>query len=122
MESLNDSQKNDNYIMLLRSIDELKSGRKVSDDWEQDHYNFFYKIRKAFHDFRDVNPEVDDEDLRKTRNETEQLARYQEMYLESSGNMHYIAYLQFLERVLIIIQYFMEDEEIDELSSLISAM
>ena len=92
-------QKYENYEMLERSIAQLKSNTKMSEDWEQDHFNFFFKIRKAFPNFNGMYLDIHDEDVRRWLNSAEQLARYQEMHWEKTGYMNYYAYLQFLQFV-----------------------
>lgn len=109
-----------NRSMLELSIKELQSGRPVTDDWEQEHFNFFSRVRRSFVNFMDMYPGNEDEDLRRKLNHAEQLARYQEMHWENTLYMNFPAYLQFLEVLHWIVQY--EAQEDDGLGDLINTM
>ena len=115
--SIADEQKYANYQFLLKSIAELKSGRKPTEDWEQSHFTFFYTMRKTFVDFRLMSIGQDDDEFKRWQNNAEQLARYQEMHWESNGCMNYPAYLQLLEHVLMLADYGYNDED-DGLNSM----
>ena len=110
-------QQQEHYRFLILSIKELKSGRPPTDDWEQDHFNFFSSIRRAFPDFRNVDKNIEDEMFRIKMKDAEMLARYIEMYWESCGEIPYDAYLQLLQRIQYAIEYDMEDDEISNLMS-----
>jgi hypothetical protein len=117
-----DEQCLQNYQLLQRSIAELKSGRKPTDDWEQDHFDFFSRLRTSFPDFRELYPGVEDEDYTRWKNNAEQLARYQAMHWEQTGRMNYPAYLQFLEVVMLIVQFELGDENQDNLTSILQTL
>jgi hypothetical protein len=110
-------QQTEHYRFLLLSIEELKSGRKPTDDWEQEHFNFFSKIRMTFPDFRKVSENIQDKMFRVKMNDAEQLARYIELYWESNGDIPYDAYLQFLQRMKYAVEYEKTDDEIADLMS-----
>jgi hypothetical protein len=111
-------QKYEHYLFLQRSLAELKSGRKPTDDWEQEHFNFFVKIRQAFPDFRRVSLDIEDSMYRAKMEDAEMLARYIEMYWEGNGAIEYNAYLQFLQRMLYAFEYTLTDDEISDLMAM----
>jgi len=108
----NETQKYENYIMLMKSIEELKSGRKHTDDWEQLHFNFFSKFRAMYPDISRINPEVEDDDFRKTLHQCEQIARYLEMYWENNGTIEYRSYLNLLLRIKDIFFSVVDEDEL----------
>lgn len=110
-----EEQKYENYLTLQRSIQNLRSGSPITDDWEQLHHDFFKTIRMFFVDFNYVVNPSDDEELRTKCSEAERLAEYTEKYIEQTGRMDYVVYKLFLERLLYIAEYSMEDDEISEL-------
>ena len=107
-----ETQKYENYIILMRSIEELRSGRKHTDDWEQDHFNFFSKIRTMYPDLSRLYPEVEDDDFRKMLHECEQIARYLEMYWENNGTIEYRSYLNLLLRIKDILFSVVDEDEL----------
>jgi len=105
-------ERHQNYLFLQRSLSELRSGRKPTDDWEQHHYNFFTKIRNYFPDFSEMNNDVHEEAFREKAYEAEKMARYTEDYFERAGTLDYTVYMMFLERVQYLSEYFMDEEEL----------
>jgi hypothetical protein len=65
---------------------------------------------------------VEDEDYTRWKNNAEQLARYQAMHWEQTGRMNYPAYLQFLEVVMLIVQFELGDENQDNLTSILQTL
>ena len=119
MMTYSEVETHENYKMLVRSIGELQSGNKPTDDWEQLHFNFFSLIRSSFPDIKKLNPEIEDLRFRNTLHECEMLARYIEIFWEGHGTIEYSAYLQFLTRMRYIIEYDMDD---DDIANAINAM
>lgn len=115
--NLTEEEKYENYLMLQKSLQELRSRRRVTDDWEQSHYQFFLKIREHFTDFNLVAPTITNSVFRKICYEAEQLATYIETQILTSG-MNYNMYKTFLERIEYIIKYYDNIGEEDELSDL----
>ena len=113
-----DEQKHQHYQFLLKSIEELRSGHPPTDDWEQEHFNFFRSLRREFPNFHLMNNEQDGEEFIQWKNHAEQLARYQEMYWESNGEMNYPAYLQLLEYLLMLANYMKGVDDDDGLSAM----
>jgi len=107
-----DEERYHNYLFLQRSLSELRSGRKPTDDWEQHHYNFFTKIRNFFPSFDEMNIDIIDEEFRNKAYETEKMARYLENYFERAGTVDYKLYTLFLERIQYLFEYFMDEEEL----------
>lgn len=114
MDFTND-QRHENYLMLQRSLQEIRSGRPITDDWEHKHYAFFEKTRSFFFNFNCVTNKDDNEELTKTCAELEKLAVYTEQFIEKTGRMDYAVYKLFLERLLYLAEYTMEDDEINSL-------
>jgi len=108
-------QRYENYLTLQRSLQELRSGRKVTDDWENTHYNFFVRTRGFFTDFNRVLYNDETPELRKKCSELERLAAYTEKYIEQTGKIDYAVYTLFLERLLYLAEYFMPDDELTDL-------
>jgi hypothetical protein len=115
MATFNEQQKERNYIRLVRSIAELKSGRKPTDDWEQEYYEYFMLAREHFWNFTYVRPDITDKMFRDAMAEAETYAQTVELRWEEHGRIDHDAYLDMLERMQYSYEYILDDDELTEL-------
>ena len=113
---LTDEQKNQNYVYLLETMARLRAGIPITEDIEIIDLQYFKGMRQMIGDFNDVYDHITNPLFRKKANETEQLARYLDMYIGEMGHMEYSAYLQFLERSDFLSNFYEEPKnEMDDL-------
>jgi len=63
----------DNYLKLLKTIEELENNVRITEDWYEEHKIIILKYRDAFPNFRYVNDEFEDVEFRKKAEEVEVL-------------------------------------------------
>lgn len=92
-----------NYDMVQEAIDYLESEDQdfVSEEWVEEHQNFFIKIRGEFPDFSSVNEEVRDMNFRNTAARAEVLARK----IENAKYFDVIYYCQLCKLCYELYQY-----------------
>jgi len=108
-------EKYQNYLFLQRSLSQLRSGEQTTDDWEQLHVSFFFKLRKYFTNFNELNKDIRDETFRDQAYNTEKLAVYIENQYDRIGRIDYKLYQKFLENIHSLFQYFIPEEELSSL-------
>lgn len=115
---LTEEQKNKNYAYLLDTMSRLRAGIPITEDMETIDLQYFKGMRQMIGDFNVVYDHITNTIFRKKANETEQLARYLDMYICEMGHMEYTAYLQFLERSDFLSNFYEEPKnEMDDLMS-----
>ena len=106
-----------NYDMVQEAIEYIESDEQdyVSEEWIEEHQNFFIKIRGEFPDFSSVNEDVRDMDFRNTAARAEVLARK----IEKARYFDVISYCELCKLCYQLYQY-CEDMDADD-DDLVSA-
>ena len=100
-----------NYDMVQEAIEYIESDEQdyVSEEWIEEHQNFFIKIRGEFPDFSSVNEDVRDMDFRNTAARAEVLARK----IEKARYFDVISYCELCKLCYQLYQY-CEDMDADD--------
>ena len=98
-----------NYTTLYNSYNQLRSGLPITN--HQEHIDFFEEVRKFFFDFSIVMYTIEDEEYRKKCVELETLAVYSERYISRTGRLDYSIYKLFLERLIYIYEYSVDNND-----------
>ena len=104
------AERSDNYEWVVQSIRRLRNGGTLNED----DTSFYREIRAYCADFTGCNIEVTDAKFRRKAFETEQMARYLQLYLNETGELESTTYVQFLERCRFLFDFFTTPEEITE--------
>ena len=108
MTTYNAEQRYENYKRLIKDINDMKNGKGIT----QDHINYFKDVRKFYYDFNSINLDITHEKFRKKANETEQIARYLQLYLSEHKTLEPVSYLQILERFKYLFESTLTADEI----------
>jgi len=111
MTTFTDDERRENYQTLLKSIEHLRNGGTTNND----DVNYYKKMRAYAADFTQCNTEVTDKKFRRKAFETEQMARYLDLYLSENGTLEPTTYVQFLERGKFLAEFLTTPEELAEL-------
>ena len=111
MKTYTEEQKFTNYKFLVRSVHELRAGRKVTDDDIQ----YFKHIRYYCKDFEYCNMDVTDSRFRTKAIGAEKLCQYLDSYLSQHRTIEASAYIKLLEHIDGLFTHVMSSEELSTL-------
>lgn len=60
-----------NFLRIVETISVLESGRRLSEDWFEEHKKHILNYRNEFPNFHKVNEDIGDSEFRKKASETE---------------------------------------------------
>ena len=116
-EQISDAQRHQNYLELLKAIEYLENGGRVTEDWTEDSKQYIRKWRQWIPDFNVVNDEREDEEFRKVCSETETIMKYLHGTVDRTGYVDPKLYLLLLQHMKKILDMLESDEEFAELLS-----
>lgn len=116
-EEISDAQRHQNYLELLKAIEYLENGGRVTEDWTEDSKQYIRKWRQWIPDFNVVNDEREDGEFRKVCSETETIMKYLHATLDRTGYVDPKLYLLLLQHMKKILDMLESDEEFAELLS-----
>ena len=73
MNNLSIQRPEENYRRLVATIEFLKSKKRITEDWMEDHKQIIFEYREAFPNVAQANEEVKDREFRNIANQAELL-------------------------------------------------
>lgn len=89
------------------ALRELRAGRDTNDE----DVKYFNMFRSYYIDFEKANLEITDPKFRKKANETEQMCRYLQLFLNEHKTLEKSVYIQVLERIQFLLKQLLSSEE-----------
>lgn len=117
---LTDQQKYRNYLTLIKTIDYIESGQRITEDWMIDNKNEILKYREWIKDYSKVNDDVENQDFRKICEDTEDTIQYLCKSIEKTNTFDTAVYVTLLRLIKEICDFLFTDEEIDGLMKMMS--
>ncbi len=108
-----------NYVRLLKTIQELESGVRVTEDWVEEHKRIILLYRDTFPNFRAVNEEFRDKEFRKKADESEVLISNLVHEIKVSGTINLRYYLILVKHIKIMCDLVWDEHD---LSSMLERM
>lgn len=122
MRQFTDDEKNDNWVRLNETIQHIELGKRITEDWVCDQFDYLDMVREFFPDFSRMHPERTDAGFRKHLSDTELVLQRVLSIKDKTGNLDIATYLDFLRRVVRLAREIIEipDEEEDALCAMMT--
>ena len=115
-----DDQKYEHYLQVVRTIQLIESGTKITEDWMEENKWLILRWRDWINNFAVLNSEVEDEEFRKKCRDSETIIQYLCHSIHSQKTFDPKTYLIFLRHLKYICDSLFTDDEMEELMSMLS--
>ena len=117
---LSENQKYRNYLEITESIEHIKNGSRITEDWMEENKEIILKWRDWIENYSLINPEVSDIDFRRKCADIEVLLQHLCSMIKYSNTFEVKIYAILLNYMKDICEYLFSDKELDELMAKMS--
>jgi hypothetical protein len=96
MDSYTEDEKYRNFQSLLSTIDHIRSKKRITEDWMEEHKKLILMYREYFGDFNRVNIDCKDRKFRKLAEDTEMLLNHLVWEIKETGYFTVEMYLKLI--------------------------
>lgn len=119
-QEFNDEEKNQNYCQIVRTIQFLENGGRITEDWMVENIDYIKMYRGWIADFSKVNEEREDREFRKCCEETETLMQYLSRTVHTSDYFDPKVYLLFLRHMKKLCDMLFAEDELEACMRMLS--
>lgn len=115
-----DEEKHQNYCRIVRTIDFLQNGGRITEDWMIEHIEYIKLYRSWIPDFSSINEEREDREFRKCCQETETIMQYVYRTVHTSDYFDTKVYLLLVQHMKKICDMIMDEDDLERCMKMLS--